>query len=293
LQGSTKITMKNKSLKALAVSIVSLAIFTATICPGYAVEQAETEKLIRHMIPPVSVVKEAPPERDEMYVDSYYEPSDILQGNKTGHWSEITNTFGYKHRNITGYASLSRYERFDNKDFTFNVGTYISLLNSFLHMESGLGWYTDYMYNFQETIEYGHKLYKTLYWQMGYAFRGYKETGNSHIVYPGLIYYFGDSYLSANYGAGYIEARDTASFGSVKGDFAITKFLRFNAGAAFGERLYDIFGLDARKENGYILFTGLNWNIYKGLSARAGYSYSEEAPKFVKRSLNFGLSLKF
>lgn len=288
--------MTKRSFAAHSIFILTAlaAVLNASSSCIYAAEQAETERLIRRMAPPIAVVREGiPAGKDEFFVDSYYEPSDILQGSRTGHWSEITNTFGYGHRNIRGYASLSRYDRFDDKDWTVNVGAYISMLNAYFHMETGFGWYTNYMYNFQQIVEYGHKLYKGLYWQMGYTFRGYRETGNSHILYPGLIYYFGDSYLSANYGANWIEARDTASFGTVKGDFAITKFLHFIAGTAFGERLYDIYGLDARQENGFILFTGLNWNIYKGLSARVGYSYSEEAPKFIKRSLNLGLSLKF
>ena len=88
-------------------------------------------------------------------------------------------------------------------------------------------------------------------------------------------------------------AREPASFGTVRGSFAITEFLRLYAGAAFGERLYDIYGHQATKEPGYILFIGLNTKVYKGISARAGYSYSAEDPKFIKRSLNFGLSAKF
>ena len=64
-------------------------------------------------------------------------------------------------------------------------------------------------------------------------------------------------------------------------------------GAAFGQRLYDIFGGDAKQEFGYIGFTGLQFNIYKGLSGRVGVSYGAEKPKFIKRSLDFGLSAKF
>lgn len=263
-------------------------------CPfrAHAAENAETERLIRRITPPLAIVEEKIAEKDEWYVDSFYEPSDILQGNRTGHWNEITTTFGYKHRNIQGYMSVSQLERFDDKDYTANFGSYLSFKDAYAHIEAGFGWKVSYIYKFQSIAEYGHKLYDNLFWQIGYSYRGYPGY-DTHIVYPGLIYYFGDSYMSATYGASFMEAHDTASFGTIKGDFAITKFLRWNCGVAFGERLYDIYNLKARKECGYVLFTGFNYNLYKGINLRVGYSYGTEAPKFIKRSLNFSLAIKF
>ncbi|MFH1189089.1 MAG: hypothetical protein V1682_00165, partial [Candidatus Omnitrophota bacterium] len=94
-------------------------------------------------------------------------------------------------------------------------------------------------------------------------------------------------------GTTFVESRDTATFGTVKGSFAITEFLRLTGGVAFGERLYDIIEMDARDEYGYILFVGATVTVYKGISARVGYSYGTENPKFIKRGVNFGLALKF
>jgi hypothetical protein len=258
----------------------------------YAAEQAETERLMRRITPPLAIAEQKEGVKDQYYLDAYYEPSDIMQGNKTGHWNEITTLFGYLHRNIRGYLSVSQLERFDNKDYTANFGAYLTFKDSYIHEEIGFGWLVDYIYKLQNIAEYGHRLYKNVFWQVGYNYRGY-AIGDTHLVYPGLIYYFGDSYMSADYGISFIEGRDTAHFGTFKGDFAITNFLHLSGGIAFGERLYDIFALDARQEVGYILFTGVNVNLYKGINFRLGYSYGEEAPKFIKRSVDFALSTKF
>ena len=260
---------------------------------GHAAEQAETERMLRRITPPLAITEERAKAKDEWYLDSYYEPSDIFQGSKTGHWNEITNLFGYVHQNIRGYFSVSELERFDNKDYTANFGAYYSFKDYYFHEEIGFGWLTDYMYRLQNIAEYGHRLVKDLFWQIGYSYRAYGKQGDTHLVYPSLIYYFGNSYMSAIYGASMIEGRGTGSFGTVKGDFEITKFLHGYAGVAFGEWLYDIFGLGPSKETGYILFAGVNVNVYKGINARFGYTYGTEEPKFIKRSLDFGLSVKF
>jgi len=265
----------------------------AAFLPGAnAAEQAETERLIRRITPPLAVLEREPEKKDEMYADSFYEGSDIVQANRTGHWTELTNRFGYIHRNVQGYISVSELERFDSKDYTANFGSYLNFKDSYAHIEAGFGWDVDYIYKFQSIAEYGHRFVDNLFWQIGYTYRGYPAS-DTHMVYPELIYYFGNSYMSATYGASYMEGHDTAHFGTVRGDFAITDFLHLWSGAAVGERLYDINGLDAAEEFGCILFIGLTAKVYKGINCRAGYSYSMEEPKFIKRSLNFSLSARF
>lgn len=276
-------------MKKITAVLTLLAVIAP---PCYAAEQGETERLMRKVTPPLAIVERKEGKKDEMYFDCYYEPSDILQGNRTGHWTELTTLYGYTHNNINGYVSISQLERFDNKDYTANIGSYISLKNSYVHLELGFGWLVDYIYRLQSIADYTHKLYENMYWQVGYSYRGY-SSNDTHLVYPGLIYYFGDSYMSANWGVSYIESRDTANLGTIKGDFAITKFLRWSAGISVGQRIYDIYEMDAKDEFGFVLFTGFNINIYKGISARLGYSYSEEQPKFIKRSVSFALSAKF
>lgn len=272
--------------------ILTAAIFSFIICRNsYAKDSAETETLTRRIAPPIAVTKEEPA-KDQWFVDCYYEPSSVFQGSRKGRWSELTNLFGYIHKNMRGYFLVSQYERFDNRDFTANFGSYLNFKDSYVHMETGFGWQVDYMYKFKALAEYGHKLYKTLYWQLGYEYRGY-GTDDTHMIYPALLYYFGDSYMSAGYGASCMEGHDTASFGTIKGNFAITNFLDCWGGVSFGERLYDILGLDAHEESGYILFGGTTVKLYKGISCRFGYSYGQEAPKFIKHSLIFDLTVKF
>ena len=274
-------------------SVTAVLFLSALQSMAFAREEAGTAEMIRRITPPISVVREAPVKKDEWYFDSYYEPNLVIQGNRTGRWSELTNTFGYTHNNIQGYFNVQEFDRFGNNDRTANWGSYVSMKDSYAHMELGFGWYVDYIYNFQTIAEYGHKLIKDVYWQMGYNYRAYKKSGDTHNIYPGLIYYFGDNYISANYGASWIESREPASFGTARGSFAITDFLRLYAGAAFGERLYDIYGRAATKEPGYILFVGINTKVYKGISFRIGYIYGAEKPKFQKHGMHYGLMVKF
>lgn len=276
--------------------LILVLILISTAIPSLAKEQADVEQLVQKLTPPLAVTAEKEEVKDRWYFDAYYEPGDVLQGTRTGHWNQLDYTFGYTHKNITGYMVMSEQERFDNSNYTANWGAYINIdKNQYTHFECGLGWGDDmFLYQLQTVAEYGHRLYENLFGQISYTYRSYKADGDdTYLVVPGLIYYFGDSYLSANYGAGYMNNHDTASFGVFKGDFALTKFLRWNCGIAFGGRLYDINGWDAGDEQGFILFTGVNLNLYKGINCRLGYVYGEEAPKFIKRSVYFAASVKF
>ncbi len=271
-------------------------LFFVSVCSlAHAAEQASVEGLVQRLTPPLAVTAEKEPREDSWYYDVYYEPGDVLQGTKTGHWNELDYTFGYIRKNITGYMLISQQERFDNKDNAAALGTYINIdKDQYVHFEGGLGWGGKmFLYQFQSIGEYGHRIYENLFGQIVYTYRNYRPGDDTHLVSPGLIYYFGDSYISANYGASYMESHDTASIGVFKGDFAITKFLRWNCGVAVGGRLYDILGTDAKDEQGYILFTGVNINLYKGVSCRFGYIYGTEEPKFIKRSIYYAVSAKF
>lgn len=273
--------------------LIAGILLCAVIPRAYAAQDGETERLLRKITPPIEVIEGKVEKEDQILFDCFYEPSNIIQGSRTGHWNELTNLFGYAHKNINGYISNTQFERFDNKDYTLNIGSYLNFPDSgYTHMEVGFGWMVDYLYKFITIAEYGHRLYKTLYWQAGYSYRGY-STGDVHMVYPGLIYYFGDSYLSGDFGVNMTEGHDTAYFGTFRGNCAITDFLNLWGAVSFGEKLYDIYGLDAHEEKGYILSIGLTYKLYKGMSVRIGYSYGEEAPKFIKRSVNFGGQVKF
>lgn len=268
---------------------IVILFLVVTISYGFAAEQGETAKLLTTLRPsPMPVTK------DKLYMDANYEMSDVIVGANTGHWIEFVNTFGYFHDKFFSYFYTDQYDRLGDFNYTANTGTYINIdKDQNCHFEAGFGWAVSYIYSFQTITEYSHRLYKNLFWTMGYNFRGYKETGNTHVVYPGAILYFGDHYVSANWGTNFIEGRDIGYTGTFKGDFAITNFLRYSIGVALGERLYDIFPQKSSREFGYIIFTGLTLTVYKDINAKLGVSYSQEEPKFIKRSLNCALSVKF
>ncbi len=278
------------------IKFASLCVFSLmAIMPEntFCTDQGETERMIRHITPPMAVIKEEIKAKDQWYVDYYYEPSVIIQGNRTGRWSENTTTFGYIHENVHGYFFVTEMDRLGDNDYNANWGTYITLKDAYVHMETGFGWNINYTYDLQTIAEYGHKLIKNVFWQVGYNYRCYRTAGDVHNIYPGLIYYFGDNYISINNGISCIESRDAANFGTVKGMFAITDFLKLYAGVAFGERLYDIYGYSAAKEKGYILFIGTSIKVYKGINCRVGFIYGREEPKFEKHGMHYNITMKF
>lgn len=274
------------------VFIIALLLAVLSADPDARAAEAETETLLRRKMPPIEMLQKTPEEKDRAYFDSFFETSNVLQGVRTGRWSEFTNTYGYIHKSIQGYFSVSRFGRFDDYDYTANIGSYFNFKNSYFHGEIAFGWDVSYIYRCQTIAEYAHKLYKGFYWQAGYTWRDYPHA-DTHIIYPGLAYYFGDSYMSVDFCVSPIERRDTAKLCNLKGSFAITDFLRLIGGFTIGERIYDIYGLKASKEFGYSAFGAVNITFLKDINFRIGYSYGTEEPKFIKRSLNFGLNIKF
>jgi hypothetical protein len=277
-------------VKKISVIIFILIVILPVVI--YAAGEAQTEQMLRTVAPPPMLVEEKPEAKGQIYLDSYYEPSFVVQGSRPGRWREITNRVGYKYKNILGYITMSQWNRFDVNNYTAHFGTYLTFPNSYAHAEVGWGWDVTYMYKFQSIIEYGHRIKNGLYWQVGYNFRNY-AINDTYMVYPGLIYYFGDNYISADYGMTLTESRGVAQFGTVKGNFALGKRFSLLLGVAAGRRLYDIFVLPAREQFGYIIFSGLNFNVCPWAIARIGYSYGTEKPDFIKRSISTSLSLKF
>jgi len=255
-----------------------------------ASQEVPSERIVEQKLPTPGAISGG--EKGEWSFNSFYERSDVVQGSRNGRWDEVTNRLGYKYNNINWYGSVSKLQRFDDKDYTSNLGTFFEFKNYFIHEEVGVGWDVDFIYKIQNILEVGHKLYKNLYWSLGYNYRAYR-VNDTHLIYPGLIYYFGDNYIGLDYGVTLIEGRGLSQYGVFKSDFALTKSLHWSFGTAIGQRLYDIYEYDPSKEYGYILFTGFNYNICKWADLRAGYSYGSENPKFIKRSFNFNLSLKF
>ena len=275
----------------LKSSVVALFLIFLSIPEIYGAGETERYNLAQKTFLP-KPISESPKEKNEFLIDSYYSISDVVEGSRRGHWSEFTNLAMVSQERFKIYASISEYDRLDLRDHSANLGLYLPRGDSLLRVESGFGWDVHYLYRYQNVIEYSHKISDGLYAQANYTYRHY-AINDSHLVSPGLIYYFGDSYIMANYGASIIESRGVGHSGTVRGDFALTDRLHWVAGVTVGEWLYDIAGLDPGKEGGYSLLTGVKVDVYKGLNLRAGFSYDTEKPKFIKRNLDLELSFKF
>jgi len=274
--------------------IILIFFISIVIRPSfiYASGESQTEQMLRTVAPSPRLIEERPEAKGEVSLDSYYDLGRVVQGSRPGRWREITNRIGYKYRNILGYATISQWQRFSVNNYTAHFGSYLNFPNSYAHVEAGWGWDVTYMYRFQSIVEYGHRIKNGLYWQAGYNFRHY-AINDTYMVYPGLIYYFGDNYVSADYGMTLTESRGIAQFGTVKGNFALGKRFSLLLGLAAGRRLYDIFELPAYDQFGYIIFTGLNFKVCPWATARIGYSYGTENPDFIKRSINTSISFRF
>ena len=147
--------------------IKKIFILTVSICflselYAHAAQQGATENLVRQISPPIEVLEKKPAAKDRFYANAFLETSSVLQGTRWGRWDELTTVIGYAHQNITSYLSVSQLERFDEKDITYNVGSYLSMKDSYAHLEIAFGQEVSYMYKLQTISEYGHRLYETL-----------------------------------------------------------------------------------------------------------------------------------
>ncbi len=251
----------------------------------------EEDDTIKSTLPLYKILDQSLPKGEHWFGNYFYDLGRVVQGSRRGHWSEMTGEAGYRHGHFTGYGSFTHHRRLGDDNYTTNAGIYFKLKNFYFHEEFGKGWNVSYIYKIQNLFEVSHPLYKNLHWQMGYIYRQYKKYG-THIVRPGLIYYFGDHYISADYGITAMERRGTGQHVSVKANIALIKNLRLSGGFSAGEWLYDIYGYSARKETGYIGFVMLDYRVLERLNLRAGYSYGTEKPKFIKRSIMLSASVK-
>lgn len=284
--------MRLKHDKYKKFLIFGFAILLALPSCVLAAEQAETAKIITQITPAAIAKVETEKQKGEIFIDNYYEHSKVHQGTRRGSWEETTNLAGYKYGNLRSYFSVSQLRRFDDRNYTANFGAYYTMPNSYCHFETGFGWDTSYIYRTQNLAEYAHRLYKGLYWQLGYNYRTY-GSGNSQLIYPGLYYYFGNSYLALEYGRSMIDGRGGGNMGSLKSNIAINNRLNWWSGAAYGQRLYDIYELPASEQYGCIIFSGFTYKVTENISLRAGYTYGKEKPKFFKRGYMLDLALKF
>lgn len=271
-----------KKTLAIILAVISIPWYSA-----FAAGNTEVETQLREK--PLRVLGEK-----RLFLSSYYEYSRIHQGTKKGLWRLSTTTAGYSFDNgLIPYLEVDAWDRFHNKDQMINLGAYLKFPDSsYLHSEIGFGNDITYLPRFRFVQEYEHRLAKDLFWQFGYKYLDYYNN-DVHIIYPGLVYYFGDNYLSMSFNNSFTQNRGPAYWGTLKGNFVVNDRTTLWLGTAIGERLYDITPLRASKEYGYILFSGIDFKVYKDIAVRFGYSYSRERPDFTKRSIDCGLSIKF
>lgn len=267
---------------------VFVILFLAMTSGAFAVETGTAEKRLKE--PGMAFIEE----NKKLNFYSDYEYGWVkLAGNK-GAWKVLTNIVAYAFDNgFSPYLDVDAWDRFGDKNTLINAGSYFRFKDSsYLRSEIGFGKDATYLPKFQTTQEYQRRLFKDIFWQFGYRFLQHPD-GDIHIVYPGLIYYFGNNSLSMFYNASFTAGRGSAQWGTLKGIFALNDRLNFSLGTAVGERLYDINLLSASKEYGYIIFAGFDLQVYKEWRLRLGYSYSREVPDFIKRSMDAGFSVKF
>lgn len=269
--------------------LVLMSLMFLLCAPVFADEQMVVERELKTEIVP------AFPQKERIVVSSFNDYGWVNQNSRVGNWKVFSNRISYALTDkITPYVESDILSRFSEEDYLAFAGAYFRFEdNSYLHSEFGFGSDIDYISIFQTTQEYGHKLTGNYYWQAGYKFLNYPEN-DVYIFYPGLIYYFGDHYISGFFNVSFTESRGSAQWGTLKGNFSfLSNRLNFWIGTAVGERLYDINLLKARKQFGYIAFVGAGYDIFKNVTLKLGYSYSSEDPDFMKRSVDFGCSVRF
>jgi len=232
--------------------------------------------------------------KGRLFFNAFYEYGWVHQGFKKGNWQQSTGRLAYSIDDmLTPYFAFNTYERFTKKDYAIDVGYDLTFgKEAWGNAELSVGADVDYLYRYRINIDYGHRLYKNLYWEIDSKYFNYK--GNDvGITSPTLYYYFGNHYVSASYGLSLTHTRGAAQWGIFKGNYALTDNMNLWGGMATGQRLYDIYEIDASKQYGYIFFTGFTYKLVKQLNFNVGYSYSKERPNFQKHGINFGLNLKY
>jgi YaiO family outer membrane protein len=227
------------------------------------------------------------------YVTPSYEYSSIHLGQNQTDWHSADVQIVHPFNSATPYVDVAYYDRNYAGDFALTAGSYFKPGADILQVEVGAGLNPDFIYQFQSTVEYQYLLCKNLYGKVRARYMQYASAGDVWMGSPaGLIYYFGDHYVTADYDISSIAGRGTAQWGSVKADFTVNPRWGFYTGAAAGERLFDMSELPASLENGYILFAGCRFRMLQNTQLTVGCSYSEEQPNFIKRSIDASVSVK-
>ena len=265
-----------------------LIIGLAMILPGRAnAEQADTYQKIKEQTPFFGGVG------NKLYADSFYEHSFVRIGPRKIVWQLLTNRIMYFVKGQIPYIEINLYGRDRVNDVTLDGGSYFEFKNSVLHLENGFGFDADYIYRYRLSAEYKHRLVKTLFYKVGSRYLHYKLSDVFICSPAGVIIYYGNHYVTADYNFSITEGRGDAHWASAKVNLELHDGLNAWFGIVAGRRLFDIYDIKAPKQGGYILFTGADLRISDHVKFRAGYSYGEEKPNYLNRSVDVGLTVKF
>ncbi|MFH1245171.1 MAG: YaiO family outer membrane beta-barrel protein [Candidatus Omnitrophota bacterium] len=209
-------------------------------------------------------------------------------------WKVFKTRTAYLYKGLEcPYLEVNGYSRSGREDYTYNIGGYYSFGRSSANIEAGWGQDVSYVYKFKASAEYTHPGIGNLYIREGYKFlRGIDE--DTHILSPGLIYYFGNHYVLLYYNAGFNNERGVSHWGQIKADFKLMEKLDVWLGAACGQRLYDISeSREAHDQNGMVIFGGGKYELLKDLFLNLTLLYGEEEGDFFHRSIETGVSYTF
>lgn len=273
-------------MKATFVAVFFLFV---TFCPFVFGEQTEIEKSIQE----IKIIPRAEGKKSAAF--SYgHDLSWVKQGAEKGYWKENNarlTMLGIE--SMTPYCEWSRQVRLDRTDSVMGVGSYFKTAKGFFHFQTGFNVGSrKYLYRFKGLFEYERNLFKTVNANFNARYLRYIDN-DVYLVSPGLIYYFGNNYLSAAYGSSLTEGRDAAHFGSLQGSFSLTERWSALVGASVGERLYDILLLPSSKQYGYVTFLNVTFAASPAITFHTGFSYGKEQPSFIKRGVSFGVTIQF
>lgn len=269
-------------LTCLFVSSSALAEQGATI---------PSQELRREEPPSVGGDEKAP----RVFFNSTDEMGWVKQGSRKGQWNLLSNQLYVAITDwLTPYLVVDVWNRFRRMDEVVTGGSYFKFKDrSFLRAEMGWGvGRLDYIYRWQTTLEYERPLFKGLSGNFAGRYLNY-PLNDVWIQSPGLRYYYKDHYVGAAFNVSETISRGPAYWATAKAHLALHERVAVDVGTAIGERIYDIQEIRASEQFGYIIFARGDLKITKNISVQAGYAYSMERPSFIKRDLNFGLTLKF
>ena len=279
---------------ALSISAPSHAADITGIEPQIEIRKSQLED-IKPAEPKPLVGEPEKPKEKHVYFESGYEHSWVKIRGLSTDWVLVRNRVAYLHKGLQlPYFESDIYRRYGDVDSTFNFGGYYKVKEGvYTNLEVGFGVDADFAYKFKSQAGVEFKIDGPLFGTAEYKFLNY-DAGYVHMVSPGAIFYFGNSYLMGKYQLAFTEGRGTAQSGIIRLNSDWNKYFSTFLGTAIGSRLYDTADLeDSVDQKAFTVFAGLIFNITKDCSARISYAYGEEEPEFIINTLDAQISIKF